>query len=100
MPTANSPLPCVTIVGRGPSDQYKTILTNLSYPSRLHTHVPWAGPSAPLVISKTESVRYQTSFVPTNGTSGAAVAGSAGSGFHASFEAHIWSLIKRFISVC
>jgi hypothetical protein len=30
---------------------YKTILPNLSYPSRLDLHIPWSGPSAPLLFS-------------------------------------------------
>ncbi|KDR82075.1 hypothetical protein GALMADRAFT_221964 [Galerina marginata CBS 339.88] len=96
MSSTNARLPSINLA-RQSSDQYKTTLPNLSYPSRLHTHVSWSGPSAPLVISKTESVRYQTSFVHSNGSSGGAI-GSSGSGFHASFEAHVLSWIKGFIS--
>ena len=32
-------------------DHYKTVLPNLSYPSRPSTHIPWSGSSAPLVFS-------------------------------------------------
>jgi len=35
------------------TDHYKTVLPNLSYPSRPNAHVPWSGPSAPLLFSKT-----------------------------------------------
>ena len=70
-----------------PTDMRKTSLPNLSYPIR-PIHTPWVEPSAPLVImvryfqwvscssltffrvQKTESHRYQTSFVYSNGSSG------------------------------
>ena len=32
-------------------DHYKTVLPNLSYPSRPSTHIPWSGSSAPLLFS-------------------------------------------------
>ncbi|KIM49754.1 hypothetical protein M413DRAFT_6653 [Hebeloma cylindrosporum] len=50
-------------------DLRTTLLPNLSYPVR-PIHTPWVESSAPLVITKTESLRYQTTFVYSNGTSG------------------------------
>jgi len=34
-------------------DHYKTVLPNLSYPSRPITHIPWSGSSGALLFSKT-----------------------------------------------
>lgn len=41
------------------SDHHKSILPNLSYPSRPNAHIPWSGPSAPLLfaVSQTFSLR-------------------------------------------
>jgi hypothetical protein len=32
-------------------DHYKTLLPNISYPSRPSSHIPWSGSSAPLLFS-------------------------------------------------
>ena len=39
-------------------DHYKTVLPNLSYPSRPITHIPWAGSSAPLLFSVNQSLFF------------------------------------------
>lgn len=36
-------------------DHYKTVLPNLSFPSRPSTHIPWSGSSAPLVFSVSQT---------------------------------------------
>jgi hypothetical protein len=50
-------------------DHYKTVLPNISYPSRPSTHIPWSGSSAPLLFSKTTppetTVASPTAQVPT-----------------------------------
>jgi len=43
------------------SEHYKTVLPNLSYPSRPNTHVPWSGPSGPLLFSKATRAAIATS---------------------------------------
>ncbi|PPQ70418.1 hypothetical protein CVT26_013835 [Gymnopilus dilepis] len=95
MPHASHPLPSISLVASH-SDHYKTRLPNLTYPSRLYTHVPWSGTSAPLVISKTESARYESSFVTGYGSANAE--NTSGDGFHASFEAHFLSWFRACIS--
>ena len=86
MPAAQTSLPFINV--NVAPDMRKTSLPNLSYPIR-PTHTPWVESSVPLVITvrylhwlltivyhlffrvqKTESLRYQTSFVYSNGSSG------------------------------
>jgi hypothetical protein len=85
MPAAQNNPSCINV--NLPTDMCKTSLPNLLYPIR-PIHTPWVEPSAPLVITvryfqwlscrsltffrvqKTESLRYQTSFVYSNGSSG------------------------------
>ena len=54
MPT-NQTLPSFNFALHLNPDRYKTVLPNLSYPSRPSTHVPWYGSSAPLVFSVSQS---------------------------------------------
>ncbi|KAF8970569.1 hypothetical protein BDZ97DRAFT_1914467 [Flammula alnicola] len=84
------------------SDQFKTILLNLAYPSRPSTHVPWARFSDPLVIKarffKTVSDRYHTSFIYSNGSAGLVGNTVSGSGVYGAFEQGVLRWLKIFFS--
>ncbi|PPQ91801.1 hypothetical protein CVT25_000446 [Psilocybe cyanescens] len=73
------------------------VSSNLSFPSRHYTQVPWCGPIAPLVATKQENVRYKTNVVHTN-DSGNNVLESSLDGFHVGFETNIWTRFKDFLS--
>ncbi|KAF8968730.1 hypothetical protein BDZ97DRAFT_2056158 [Flammula alnicola] len=77
------------------SNQFKTILLNLAYPSRPSTHVPWAPSSDPL---KTVSDRYHTSFVYSNGSAGLVGNTVNGGGVHGAFEHEVLRWLKQFFS--
>jgi hypothetical protein len=40
------------------ADHYKTVLPNISYPSRPITHIPWSGSSAPLLFSVGQTILF------------------------------------------
>ncbi|KAF8959725.1 hypothetical protein BDZ97DRAFT_1761241 [Flammula alnicola] len=76
------------------SDQFKTVLLNLAYPSRSSAHVPWARSSDPL---KTVSERYETSFVYSNGSAGL-VGNAVNGGVRGAFEHEVLRWLKKFFS--
>jgi len=43
---------------------YKTVLTNLSYPSRPHSHIPWSRSSAPLSCGQPDFPLYSSQAYP------------------------------------
>lgn len=72
------------------TDTRKISVVNLSYPVR-PIHTPWVESPAPLLIKKTESLRYQTSFVYSNGSSGLVPATN-----DASFGSRVLKWLKAF----
>ena len=43
-----------------PDHHYTTVLPNILYPSRPSAHIPWSGPSAPLVFSVSQTIFFST----------------------------------------
>ncbi|KAF8174105.1 hypothetical protein BJ912DRAFT_1064932 [Pholiota molesta] len=80
------------------SDQARTVIMNLAYPTRPTCYAPWASPPKPLIIKPTVCTRYDATLVYSNGTSGLAGHNYQSSVSTSSFESDTLRWIKRVFS--
>ncbi|KAH9483469.1 hypothetical protein JR316_0002937 [Psilocybe cubensis] len=75
------------------------ISSNLSFPSRYYTQVPWSGPSTPLVAVNRENMRrFKKIFARTTHSSRRVAFSSSYDGFHITFEANFRRRMKDLIA--